>query len=259
MDERAREPNGTAGAPGVCLGAAAPAVPRTRISTREQTMIDAKTAGRTFAAMMLAQMVLAPVANFALVAPAIAPPGFLANAAGHAGNLTGAALVLLVMGALWVGLAAAAFPVFARHNMALAAAYVALGAVCFLGLAFEGFTLRAMLSLSRELATSGADPGPFQAPAVLARSMWASAHFTNFVFAGVSHAVLYTTMLCYRLAPRLLCLFGLLTVPATLAGAVIPLVLRTTADQLYLPTGICQLLLVIWLAAKGFADVRDRP
>jgi hypothetical protein len=68
-------------------------------------MTSAKSVGRIVGGLLLAQGVIAPIVNFGLLAGASAPPGFLANAAGHAMQVRLAVLLWLVTGVLTTAIA----------------------------------------------------------------------------------------------------------------------------------------------------------
>ena len=70
----------------------------------ESMMGTAKKRGRWIAALLLVQLVVGPVVNFASMGPVSAAPGFLENAAAHSLQASLAALIGLAMGAVMVGL-----------------------------------------------------------------------------------------------------------------------------------------------------------
>jgi hypothetical protein len=221
---------------------------------------SAKTVGRILGVLFLVQSTLGAVANFALLGPAMsAPPGFLTNAAAHSVQVTVAALLLLAAGALSVGAAITAFPVFRRHSNAMALWYLALAVVGFSGLAVEGIALRSMLALSQEYAASGAvDAGQFQALGAVVRSLRNSAHYTNLFVSGVTLVVFYSVLMRFALVPRVLSAFGLATVASLIAGALIPLFGYPTVMLMFMPMGLSHLALALWLVVRGFEE-RHQP
>jgi len=97
-------------------------------ATHEEPMMrTAKSVGRTIGVLYLLQMAVAPLVNFGLLAPALtAPPGFLANAAANTMQVNVAVLLSLVTGALALGIAITAAPVFRGYSDAMALWFVAL-------------------------------------------------------------------------------------------------------------------------------------
>ena len=112
-----------------------------------------------------------------------------------------------------------------------------------------------MLSLSQEYVKADpSDAGLFHAPATLIRSVRNSAHYMNLLVSGGSLLVLYTVLFRFALIPRALSAFGLATVALLIAGAVIPLSGHRTIMQMFVPIGLSQLALVLWLITRGFED-----
>ncbi|HLM68949.1 MAG TPA: DUF4386 domain-containing protein [Longimicrobium sp.] len=223
-------------------------------------MTSHKSAARTVGVLMLMQMPIAPVVNFALLGPATAPPGFLANAAAHCAQVTTAVLLLLVGGAISLGIAVTAFPVIRQYSRPMALWYLALAVTGVAGLLAEGLALRSMLSLSQQyVGANPANAAALEALGPWVRSVWTSAHFTNFLLAGAAGLVLYGALFRFALVPRALAAFGVLTVLLLIAGALIPLFGRPTVMLLFMPMGLSELALMLWLLVRGFREGTPAP
>jgi hypothetical protein len=173
--------------------------------------MQARSIGRTVAALFLIQAAFGPLANFVL-------PG------------RQAALVLFGAGLVWVGVAVAMWPLLRQHSERAALALVALAAVAFAGLVFEGAALHSGMTALRR-----------------------PAHFTNLLLGGVCFLIFYGALFRFTLVPRLLSAFGLITVVILIVGALIPFLGYPTVMVMFMPIGLSQLALVVWLAIKGFA------
>lgn len=218
-------------------------------------MRTAKSTGRNIGVLFVIQGAIAPLVNFGLLGPATAAPGFLTNAAANSMQVYAAALLLLVTGALWLGIAITALPVFRQYSRALALWFLALAVISFFGVVVEGFAVRSMLALSREYATAGAgDVALFQPAATLVRSLRASAHYTNLLVSGGAFIVFYSVLFRSALIPRALSVFGLVTAVVLVTGALIPLFGYPTVMLFFMPMGLSQLALVLWLMVKGFEE-----
>lgn len=223
-------------------------------------MSDAKSAGRVVGVLFLLQGFTAPIANFVLMRPATDLPGFLANAAANATQVNMSAILRLVSGVLWIGIAIAALPVFRRYSERLALCFLALTAVCLSGLILEAAGVRSMVALSEAYANAGrADAAAFEAAAAVSRSIWTSAHYVNVLLSGVALLVMYTTLIRFALIPRALSVLGLLTVGFLIAGALIPLFGHRVQMWMFTPMGVSQLALVLWLLVRGFAQQPPSP
>jgi hypothetical protein len=214
-----------------------------------------KTAGRILAVLLLAQSTASYLANFALLSAATAPPGFLENAASHSLQVTFAMLLMLTGGALWVGIAITAVPVFRRHNQTLALWLLALATVCFSTLVLEGVAVRVMLALSQDYLQNGAaNAALYHTAAVLIRAVRAWAHYANILVSGFALLVFYGTLFWFGLVPRALASLGLLAALPMIAGALIPIFGQPVIMLMFAPMGLSHLALVIWLSVYGLED-----
>ncbi|HWJ07193.1 MAG TPA: DUF4386 family protein [Steroidobacteraceae bacterium] len=222
---------------------------------------DPRTIGRVAAALLLAQMIAAPVVNFRLLAPAIsAEPGFLVNAAAHAAAVN-AAVLLSFAGALCsVGFALAVSGVLARHARAIAMGYLVLAGVGLVLTCAEGSALRAMVAVSQayQQAAAGDAAALYEPSRAALRGLRNTLHYLHLLESGVALLLLYTALGRFRLIPRWLGALGALTSACVIAGAVVPLLGRPTLMQLFMPMGISQLLLIGWLLWRGFATPMER-
>jgi hypothetical protein len=215
---------------------------------------SAKGVGRTIGALMLVQIVTAPVVNFALLRSVTRPPGFLASAAASALEVRLAALLLVVAGVLTVAVAAVALPIFRRHSERMAFGLLALGAVNLSTVVAESVGLLTMVSLSQEYARAGAPDDLFRAAAVIVRSARNWAHFVNLLVAGGGVLVLYGILYRFALVPRVLAAFGLAAGLLQIAGVTMPLLGYPMVFAMLAPLGLSHLILMLWLLAKGLAE-----
>jgi hypothetical protein len=222
-------------------------------------MNTAKGIGRMFGALLIAQSLIGYLVNFVLLAPAVAPPGFLTNAAANAFQMSLAALLAPVEGALWIAMAIAAFPIFRQYSNSLAVAFLILTGVSLAGLIVEAIGMRSLLALSVEYTKAGdANAALFQPLAAMVRALRNSAHYLNLLVGGGILVVVYTLLLRFALIPRVLSVFGLVTVASMMSGAIIPLLGYPTIMAMFMPMGLSHLALAGWLLVKGFEE-RPRP
>jgi len=213
-----------------------------------------RNAARIIATLFLLQMLIAPVVNFRLLAPAMsAPSGFLANAATRAGQVNVALLLAMVAAALGVGIAITAWPIVARHSRGAATWFVVLTTVTLASTIMEGLSLRAMLALSQAyVGADRANAATIEALAGPLRAVRIGAHFTSFLLGGCALLAFYGALLRYRLVPRPLAVLCLVAVLSLLVAALLPLMGRHTVMALFMPMGVGQLAVTAWLAIKGF-------
>jgi hypothetical protein len=140
-----------------------------------------------------------------------------------------AALVLFMAGLVWVGVAVVVHPLLRQYSEVAALAFLALAIVCLSGLIAEGAALYAKLPALRR-----------------------PAHFLNLMLGGVAYLVFYGTLLRFALIPRLIAGFAVITAAIVIVGALIPWLGSPTIMAFFIPIGLSQLAVIVWLAIKGF-------
>ena len=213
---------------------------------------SAKAAGRIIGVLLLMQMIGSGVVNFVLLEPAFAPPGFLVNAAGHSLEFGLSAFLGLAIGMIFVGIAIAAFQVFREYSHPMALWFVALSVVGCSLTAVENINVMSLLSLSQAYArASVADHGLFEALRILAASARNWAHYIALIVAGCTLFVFYGVLFRFALVPRALAAFGLAAVLLQVTAVAMPLFGHAIVFPMLMPLGLAQLVLALWLIAKG--------
>jgi len=186
-------------------------------------METGKSVGRIVGILLLAQIAVAFLAQFVLLAGVKAPPGFLANAAGSALQVRVSALLWFVASALTVAVAIAALPVFRQYSERMALLYLALSVLGLSTSASDNVATLNMLSLSQEYAKAGAANELFQALGAMARSALYAAHYINILVGGTTAFVLVCILFRFVLVPRALAAFALATFPIQMTAAAMQL------------------------------------
>jgi hypothetical protein len=218
-------------------------------------MTTARIAGRVAGMLILVQGIGGYLVNFALIAPATAPPGFLVNAAPHALRVGMTALLGILSGTLAAAIAITVWPIFKKHSERMALTVLALAVAALALSVVENGRLMSMLSLSQAYAASGAtDPAAFEGlrGVVAAARNWA--HFTHLIIGGSTFLVLYATCFRFALIPRALAGFGMVAAASQMTSVSLPLLGGHVIFPLLAPAGIANLALALWLLTKGFAD-----
>lgn len=218
-------------------------------------MTAARKAGLTIAMMLLAQMIVSPIVNFALLQPIFKPPGFLVQSAAHANEISVAALLGIASGALSVGIAIAAWPVLRRHGEAMALWLFAIGVAAFVANIVEQTQTLSMLQLGKAFAAAnGADGEVFRRIAAQVGSARYMAHLVGLVGGGALAFVLYLASFRFALVPRWLAGIGIVAALLEMGSVSLPFFGCDIVFPLLAPLGLCHLALVIWLFVRGFAE-----
>lgn len=210
-------------------------------------------AGRIIGVLIILQMIGAPIVNFVLEAPLFDPPGFLVNAASHARQIGLAAVLGLIIEALWVSRAITAFPVFYQRSRTMALWFVALAGVVLAVAVVENAAVMSMVSVSEAYAkasTAGREHLEMVRVVVASARNWP--HYLGRIFGGVTIFVLYAVLYRFALVPRALAGFGLIAALLEVTGVAMPFFGHGVVFPLLAPLGLCQLILAVWLITKGF-------
>lgn len=223
-------------------------------------MTTAKAAGRFVAAMLLTQMVVSPIVNFALLQPMFRPPGFLVQSAAHANEISVAAMLGIATGALSVAIAIVAWPVLRRHGEAMALWLFAIGVASLVANIIEQSQTLSMLALGKAYAAAnGADGEVFRRIAAQVGSTRYMAHLMGLLLGGAFAFVIYCASFRFALVPRWLACLGMVAALLEMVSVSLPFFGQDIAFPLLAPLGLCHLALVTWLFARGFAERPATP
>jgi hypothetical protein len=218
-------------------------------------MSSARTAGRLTGVLILIQMVGGAVVNFVLAAPLFGSPGFLVGASAHAGQIALSALCGIAVGAISLAVAVTLFPLARERAGALALWFFALATVGLAAAVIEQINVMSMLSLSEAYAmATAAEQGGFQGLRIVVAASRNWSHFLGLVVSGCTIFVFYLTLYRAALAPRALAAFGMAATSLQIVTVAMPLFGQPVVFPLLAPLGVSQLLLALWLLAKGFPD-----
>ncbi len=202
---------------------------------------------------------LAGVASTALLTPVLRAQDYLASISAGENQVLLGALLQFVAAAACPAIAIALYPALRRHNAGLA-----LGSVGFR--LIEGalyvvtvVSLLLLVTLSQESVRDGAlAPSAFQVPGALlmAARDWLGPVGAVLTF-GLGASLYYVVFYRSRLVPRWLSGWGLIgTTMVTVSGLLvmfrIAAPLGTTQTVLAVPIAVQEMVLAVWLIARGF-------
>ena len=215
--------------------------------------------GRTLGALLLVQMAVGIWINFGLLGPVFEPPGFLHNAAEHplrmgwaaVLGIVGSGLSLLAMSLLW--------PWVSKAGPVLARVYAGLVVASFVSALIEQSASLSMLSLSENFQRAGADAEALYQGlrgVVAAQRNWA--HYIHLLIGGAGLLTMHALLFRGRCLPRLLTAFGMLAALLQMCAVAQPLLGGEVMMPLLAPLALSELLLALWLLARGLAPINPR-
>jgi hypothetical protein len=167
-------------------------------------------------------------------------------------------LLELINGIAVVGIAVMMFPLFKKHDEALALGYVAfriIEAVTIIAAVTSALTV---IALSQEYARVGAPDAAYFEPlgtSLLAqRAIWVGSMLG--IFFGLAALLFYYLLYRSKLVPRFISVWGLIAVALVLTWNLLEFVgISVSAGMiLALPIILNEIFLGIWLIVKGFSS-----
>lgn len=223
-------------------------------------MTHARSAGRLVGALVLAQTVGGVLVNFVLTAPLFGPQGFLVGAAAHGDQIALSALCGITLGLFSVAIAIAVCSVADARAKALAQLLLALSTASLAATLVEQMNVVSMLALSQAHAKLPTDEqAGFQGLRLVVAGARNSSHHIGLFVAGLTLLVFYATLLRAMLVPRALAAVGVVAACLQVIAVAMPLFGVPIVFLMLAPLGISQLVLGLWLLAKGFPDLANPP
>jgi hypothetical protein len=193
----------------------------------------------------------------AFYAPTLDAPDYLAKIYPARTQVIRGMLIELINDAAVIGIAVLLFPILRRYGEGLALGYVGLRVVEAVILVVGKTSALSLIDLSRRYVAAGAaDASSFQAAGTfaLAARQWSGKLSAAFFILGA--LVLYSMLYKSKLVPRFISLWGLVAAAALAVANLLGVPDLTQGFQpamiLYFPIVLSELLLAIWLIAKGF-------
>ena len=188
---------------------------------------------------------------------AVGAPVDFATLAANDNRVVLTALIEFIWAATGMGIAIALYPVLRKFNPALALGSVAGRAVENVFVLVGALSLLGLLTVSQQAAGS-AVPSSFQAlgDALVAVRDWVHGFVAMIPF-GIGVFMYYLVLYKSRLVPRWLSGWGLIAVVLSTAAAIYAgftqeFGFTTVAIVLSIPIGVHEMVLAVWLIAKGF-------
>jgi Domain of unknown function (DUF4386) len=198
------------------------------------------------------------ISRAVLVQPILGAPDYLARVSANGGQVLLGALFLAIGAAAAAGIAIALYPVLREHSEGLA-----LGSVGFRlieGALYLGIVvcLLVLVALGRESTYVGAPASSaYAAPAALVMAARDSLGEVAVLAFGIGALMYYGVFYRTRLLPRWLSAWGILAIVMVMASGVLVMLrlaepMSTTQIVLAAPIGLQEMVLAVWLVAKGF-------
>ncbi len=216
-----------------------------------------KRTARIVGLLFIAATVFSILGTLVFIGPILDDPDYLIKVSANENQvLIGVLFELIAAGAV-AGTGITLFPIFKKHNEALALGYVGGRIIESVFIIVSAIGLLLLLSLGREYVAGAPDASHFQTlgTVLLAERDWSFLVGPNLVF---SLNALIVSYLLYqsRLVPRFLSVWGLIGAPLILAAGLLIMFglprFSPISLLLALPIALFEMVLAVWLIVKGF-------
>jgi hypothetical protein len=179
------------------------------------------------------------------------------NAAANSLQVSFMVLIGLVTGALSLGIAITALPVFRQHSYAMALWLLSLAVVGLSLAVVENSAMMSMLSLSQAyVKANAADAALFETLRVVVASSRNWAHYTHVLAGGATFLLFYSVLYRFALIPRALAAIGVIAVLLQITTVAMPFFGHRIVMLMLMPMALSHLALAVWLIVKGFEERR---
>ena len=191
-----------------------------------------------------------------IIESVLGAPDFLANVSANETQVVLGALLELINCLAVVGIAVTIYPIFSRHNEALAMGYVAFRVIEATLLVIAALSPLTLIALSQEYLTAGSAAAAYYQPlgAVLVAARTHLAGLLLTVFFSLGALMFYYFLYRSKLVPRWLSAWGLIAALLVLAWNLLETFgFSINAGIVFgLPIILNEITLGIWLIVKGF-------
>ncbi|GAA4270954.1 DUF4386 domain-containing protein [Aquimarina gracilis] len=208
--------------------------------------------GRIMGFLFLTQFVLGVLINFFLLGPVIFDENFLTITSFHSTLVITAALLAVLLSCISLWIAIALKPFFNAYNYSLALWYLGFTIIGFVITLVDNTIILSILSVSNDFIKPDVSNTKYLASlGDLLLQMRGWIHMMDMLIGGLSIATLYYGFCQTKLIPSVLSILGCIATLVML-GNVLWSIYDTGLMVLYLPVGLIQIVISIWLIIRGF-------
>ena len=192
--------------------------------------------------------------KFVFIGSILDAPDYLINVSANENQVLIGMLLELIMGAIIVGIPVMLFPIFKKHNEALALGYLGSRVIEAVIIIVGAISLLSLLTLSQEYVIAGTpDASSFQTSGALliAVSDWTFLLGPTTAF-SITALILNYLLYQSKLIPRFISVWGLIGATLLLAGGLLGIfgfdLVMISASLIALQ----EMVFAVWLIVKGF-------
>lgn len=219
-------------------------------------MNSTKKTARIVAVLLLLTILIGIIINQFLQGPIIFSKDFLTKVSANSNQIIFSTLLGVVSGAIGVGLAVILLPIFMQYKR-LSYLYFGFSIIGFAIILIDNVSILSILGLSQEYQNVEASAADHLQTlgTILYQTRWWT-HYMTLLISCLPLFMFYYLFFLSKLIPRFISVWGLIGVIMMLAEVLLSFFDQGIGMILFLPLGLVQIVLVIWLLIKGFNSVK---
>jgi hypothetical protein len=234
------------------------------MSTMENNQETNNKTAITVAVLFIISTVAGFLSYIVVLAPILQVPDYLSNISANANQVVLGMLLDLICAGAFVGLAVVLFPILKRYSESTAIGYVVARTLEAVPFVIGAISLLSLITLSQEYVQATAPDASFQ---TLGNSLLGVRNWTDLlgarIFASLAAVPFYYLLFQTKLLPRWISIWGLIGAPLYFASGLLPMFgidpLSPLLIVLFLPAGLLEMVLAVWLIVKGFNQTSIAP
>jgi hypothetical protein len=215
-------------------------------------MNSTKKTARIVAVLLLLTIIIGILINQFLQGPIVFSKDFLTKVSANSNQIIISTVLGVVTGALGVGIAVILLPIFAQYKR-LSYLYFGFSLIGFAIILIDNVSVLSILGLSQEYVNAEASAADELQTlgTILFQTRWWT-HYTMLLISGLPLFMFYYLFFLTKLIPRFISVWGLIGVLMLFTEVLLSFFGQGIGMILFLPLGLVQILMVIWLLIKGF-------
>jgi len=187
-----------------------------------------------------------------LQGPVLFSDDFLTTTSANSNEIIISTLLLFLSGITSVIIATILLPIFKRYSITLAFLYLASSILSFIAISIDNISVLTMLELSLEYTKNGTDNSDMlnSLGNVFYKKHWWT-HYLSLLISCFPVFILYYTLYVSKLIPKVISIVGIIAVILMFIETLFSILGNSISMNMFLPIGLIQLILPLWLIFKG--------
>jgi len=187
-----------------------------------------------------------------LQGPVLFSDDFLTTTSANSNEIIISTLLLFLSGITSVIIATILLPIFKRYSITLAFLYLASSILSFIAISIDNISVLTMLELSLEYTKNGTDNSDMlnSLGNVFYKKHWWT-HYLSLLISCFPVFILYYTLYVSKLIPKVISIVGVIAVILMFIETLFSILGNSISMNMFLPIGLIQLILPLWLIFKG--------